>query len=132
MSLPGIRAAATRSGAAEEKSPGTTTSPSLSAPAGWTVTLFAVRRICAPAAWSMSSVWSRVGTRLDHGRRARRVEAGEEDRGLHLRARDFRLELGAAQRAGAADDERRVAVGRLHVGAHAAQRLGDPLHRARR
>src|SRR5436309_1537472 len=40
-----MRAAATRSGAAEEKSPGTMTSPSRSAPAGSTVTEVVRRRM---------------------------------------------------------------------------------------
>src|SRR5581483_1836014 len=63
MSLPGMRAAATSSGAAAEKSPGTTTSPSRSAPTGSTVTVPARRRTRTPAASSSSSVWSRVATR---------------------------------------------------------------------
>jgi hypothetical protein len=48
-------------GAAEEKSPGTSISPSSSRSAGCTVTLFSRRVIETPAASSISSVWSRVG-----------------------------------------------------------------------
>ena len=62
-SLPGTSAAATSSGAADEKSPGTSTSSSRSAPAGPTVTDAGVRRTRTPAASSMRSVWSRVGIR---------------------------------------------------------------------
>ena len=60
-SLPGTRAAAASSGAADEKSPGTSTSPSRSEPAGWTVIEVGPRRTGTPAPSSMSSVWSRVG-----------------------------------------------------------------------
>ena len=61
-SLPGTSAAATRSGAADEKSPGTSTSPRRRLAPGSTVTEPGRRRTLAPAASSMSSVWSRVGT----------------------------------------------------------------------
>ena len=60
-SEPGTSVAATMNGAAEEKSPGTSISPSSSRSAGCTVTLFSRRVIETPAASSISSVWSRVG-----------------------------------------------------------------------
>ena len=60
-SEPGSSAAATISGAADEKSPGTSTSPSRSALGGSIVTEPGRRRTVTPAASSISSVWSRVG-----------------------------------------------------------------------
>ena len=60
-SEPGTSVAATTNGAAEEKSPGTSTSPSERLVAGLIVTLVARTATCAPAAASIRSVWSRVG-----------------------------------------------------------------------
>jgi hypothetical protein len=48
-----------------------------------------------------------------------------------LRARHLRLDLDPAQRARAADDERRMPIGRLHGRPHPPQRRRDPLHRTR-
>ena len=45
------------------------------------------RQISAPKWMSMRSVWSRVGTRLDHGGAARRMQAGQQHGRLHLRRR---------------------------------------------
>ncbi len=53
--------AATTNGAAEEKSPGTVTSPRRSVRAGWIVTAWPRRLTRAPAAVRIRSVWSRVG-----------------------------------------------------------------------
>ena len=78
-------------GAAEEKSPGTSISPSSSRSAGCIVTLFSRRVIVAPAASSMSSVWSRVGCGSTTVVSPFGVEPGEEDRRLDLRARDRQL-----------------------------------------
>ena len=61
-SEPGTSVAATISGAAEEKSPGTSTSPSDSRSAGRMLTLSGRRVTGAPAVSSIRSVWSRVGT----------------------------------------------------------------------
>ena len=59
-SLPGTIRAATRKKAAEEKSPGTGTSPASSRSVGETVMLPPSRRISAPADARRRSVWSRV------------------------------------------------------------------------
>ena len=68
--------------------------------------------------------------RLDDCRLAfARVEPGEQDRRLHLRARDRQLVRDRLDVA-ALDRQRRVSVGRLDRDAHSPQRLGDPLHRA--
>jgi len=69
--------------------------------------------------------------RLDDGRLARRVDAGEQHGGLHLRARHRQLVRQPAQGLDALDHERRVAFRRHDVRAHPAQRLGDAFHRAR-
>ena len=61
-SEPASSVAATRNGAAEEKSPGISTSPSSSRSAGATETLRGFRRTGTPACASMFSVWSRVGS----------------------------------------------------------------------
>ena len=58
---PGTSVAATTKGAADEKSPGTSTSPSESRSTGRTVTLVGRTVTLAPASCSMRSVWSRVG-----------------------------------------------------------------------
>ena len=60
-SEPGTSVAATTNGAADEKSPGISTSPSESRSAGRTVTLVGRTVTAAPAAASIRSVWSRVG-----------------------------------------------------------------------
>ena len=98
--------------------------------AGRTVTLCSRRVTGAPAASSMSSVWSRVGTGSTTVVSPVGVEAGEEDRRLHLRARDRELVRDPVQRP-PLDAHRQVAVLRLDAGAHARERLGDPLHRPR-
>ena len=61
-SEPARSVAAAMNGAAEEKSPGTSTVPSSSRSTGQTDALFCRRRIRAPAASSIGSVWSRVGS----------------------------------------------------------------------
>ena len=71
------------------------------------------------------------GDALDHRRRPLGVQPGEEDRGLHLRARHLRLDLDPAQSGRASDHEGRVPVGGLDGRAHLPQRRGDPLHRPR-
>src|SRR5262249_10350087 len=63
---------------------------------------------------------------LDHRRGAVRVEAGEQNGRLHLRARDRQLVLDALQPVAALDDERT----RRDARAHPVQRLGDAVHRA--
>jgi len=75
-------------------------------------------------------VWSRVGT-VDDGGLPFRREAGEQDGRLHLCARDRQLVVDRLEQR-ALDHERRMTVGRLDARAHAAQRLADALHRARR
>ncbi len=66
-----------------------------------------------------------AGKRLDHGRGPSiGVEAGEEDGGLHLRARDRELVPDPVELR-AVDAEGCVAVRRLDVPAHPAQRIGD-------
>ncbi len=71
------------------------------------------------------------GTRLGHRRLPLGVQAGEEDGGLHLRARDRKPVRDPPEPVRAPDDERKPAAGRLDGGAHRAQRLGDALHRPR-
>ncbi len=66
---------------------------------------------------------------LDDRRLPFRVQAGEEDRGLHLRARDGKLVGDRAERS-CVDPERQVTVHRLEAGTHPSERLGDPPHRA--
>ena len=61
-SLPGTIRAAAMKKAAEEKSAGTGMSPDSSRSAGETVSSSPLRRILAPAAASIRSVWSRVWT----------------------------------------------------------------------
>ena len=68
--------------------------------------------------------------RLDHGRLAVREESGEQDGRLHLRGGDGKLVVDRLQLGGSFDDERRVAVRRLHRRAHPSQRLGNTLERA--
>jgi hypothetical protein len=67
----------------------------------------------------------------DHGRPGARVQSGEEQARLDLRARDRKLVPNRGERA-SLDDERSVAVGRLDPSAHLAQRPRDPLERAAR
>ena len=59
---PASSVAATRNGAAAEKSPGISTSPSSRRSAGQTVALVDRRCTRTPAASSSASVWSRVGS----------------------------------------------------------------------
>ena len=66
--------------------------------------------------------------RLDHGRAALRVEAGVQDAGLDLGARDRQLVEDALQLA-ALDDERRLPVRGLDLCAHLGERLGHAIHR---
>ena len=57
----GTSVAATMNGAAEEKSPGTSTAPSRRRSGGSTLTELGRTVTCAPASCSINSVWSRVG-----------------------------------------------------------------------
>ena len=57
----GTNVAATMNGAAEEKSPGTSTSPSCKRSGGSTLTELGRTVTRAPPACSINSVWSRVG-----------------------------------------------------------------------
>ena len=127
-SEPGTRVAATMNGAAEEKSPGTSTSPSESRSAGRTVTLVDRTATSAPAACSMRSVWSRVGAGSTTVVSPSGEQPGEQDRRLDLRARDGQRVVDRVERA-PGDRHRQVAVRRLEARAHAAERLGDPTHR---
>ena len=87
-SEPGTSVAATTNGAADEKSPGTSTSPSESRSAGRTVTLVGRTRDARAGRREHPLGVVARRRRLDHGRLAVGVEAGEQDRRLHLRARD--------------------------------------------
>ena len=85
----------------------------------------------APAAASISSVWSRVGSGSTTvvapvGVEARRAASPTSPARSRPAARSRSRCSGAAL-----DHDRRVAVGRLDPRAHPAQRLGDPLHRPR-
>ena len=130
ISEPGTSAAATRNGAADERSPGTSTLAERPAPsAGWTVALPGRRRTRAPARSSMRSVWSRVGAGSST------VVSPSSARSPARRTAD----LTCADATGSSyampwsrapsTHERRVAVRRRHGRPHAAERLADPLHR---
>ena len=67
---------------------------------------------------------------LDDGGRPVRVEACQEDRGLHLCARHREHVLDSLERVGAVDDDGRPAVRRLDARAHSLQRFGDTVHRS--
>ena len=127
----GSSVAATRNGAAAEKSPGTSTCGRRRRSAGLTVTLVRAAPDARPGRGQHQLGVVARRQRLDDGRLALGVEAREQDARLHLRARDRQLVRDALERA-ALDRERRRALGRLDPRAHAAQRLGDPLHRALR
>ena len=83
----------------------------------------------APAAASISSVWSRVGTGSTTVVAPVRVEPGEQDARLHLRARHRQLVADPAQLA--ALDRRAAAVRRSSRPSApiSAQRRGDPVDR---
>ena len=111
-------------------------------PAGSSSTIVATVRSGTPSAWSMRSVWSResVGSRSE--RRAVCVEAREEERALHLGARDGQVVLDRAEVlvvVEARDAERRGDVAGLRrvrraldVRAARPQRSRDAHHRAAR
>ena len=123
--------AATMNGAAAEKSPGTVTSGRCSCPAGSIETDSrppANARSCC-VEHELGVVAGRRG--LDDGGRAVRVEPGEQDRRLHLRARHREHVLDSLQRIRPFDDDGRFAVRRLDARAHPLQRLGDAVHRSR-
>ena len=123
--------AATMYGAAEEKSPGTSRSSGLSRSAGQTEIARAAsarRGRRPPRAAARCGRGSGFGSTTTVGP-SRRLEPGEEDGRLHLGARDRQLVADRVE-AVAGDHDRRVAVGRLDVRAHLAQRLGDALERA--
>ena len=126
---PGSSVAATTKGAAAEKSPGNVDlaeAQLLGRADGDAAAACASRG--TPAASSISSVWSRVGSGSTHGRAAGREQPGEQDARLHLRARHRQLVADPAQLA-ALDRERRLAVGALDARAHLGERVGDPVDR---
>ena len=123
--------AATRNGAAEEMSPGTSTLPSCEAldrphrdgarPLG---------DARAGGAQQALGVIARRH-RLDHGGRAGHgVEAGEQDARLDLRRGDRQLVADRLQLAAAVDVQRRAAVAVAEHGAHQPQRHRDAVDRA--
>ena len=70
------------------------------------------------------------GERLDDRRRAVGRQGGEQDRGLHLRARHRCSPGDPGERSTAADPQRGCPSGRrLHVGPHGAERVDDARHR---
>ena len=125
----GNSVAATMNGAAEEKSPGTSTAASRRRSGGSTLTELGRTVTRAPASCSINSVWSRVG-------RARRTvvlpvgaEAGEQDRGLDLRARHRQLVVDRLERrAGRSVSGRWPSVVSIWAPMR-RERLGDALHR---
>ena len=128
----GISVAATMNGAAEEKSPGTSTAAEPQALGRVDADRARPRRSTrAPAACSISSVWSRVGAGSITVVVPVGAEAGEQDGRLHLRARDRQLVVDRLERR-AGDRQRQMPVGGLDLRAHPPQRLGDALHRPRR
>ena len=131
-SEPASSVAATRNGAAEEKSPGISSSPSSSRSAGATVTLRGFRVTRAPAAREhVLGVVARRQRLLDRRLAALGEQPGEEHGGLHLRARDREL---VRDRPCSAPPST-VSGARPSVVSTVApicrERLGDPLHRAR-
>ena len=130
---PGSSAAATRNGAAEEMSPGTSTSrrPQRRRPAR-RVTEPGRRATRAPAAASISSVWSRVGAGSTHRRRAlprRGRRAGSPT--SPARSRPAACSRSRRARRPRSRSGRRPSVVSID-GAHPAERLGDAPHRAAR
>ncbi len=128
-SEPGTRVAASTNGAAEEKSPGI-------------VDLAQRQPLCGsdrdarrpdrdgrtrPGKHPLRVVAGRGG--LDDGGLAVRVQAGEQEARLHLRARHGQHVVDRVERP-ALDPQRQPAVARLDAGAHPYQRLGDAAHRA--
>ena len=98
---PGCAAAATIQNAADEKSPGTVSCCAVSdCPPSHRHAPAAVLDLDASAkgAQRMFGVIARL-RRLDDGRRAAGVNAGQQDRALDLRARHFRLIGDCVQRA---------------------------------
>ena len=119
--------AATRNGAADEMSPGISTSSSRSRLGSLhrdarRATGHARARALEQALGVVSS-----RDRLHDGRASLRLDACEEHRRLHLSRSDGQLVVDRAK-GGAVHDERRVALGRLDVRAHAPERLRDALH----
>ena len=129
-SEPGTSAAATIRNAAEEKSPGSATVVPCNAcgPSSSTQSS-APRSAHAEVAQHALGVIARAHRLLDPGRPAG-LQAGEEDRRLHLRARDRERVRDADERT-ALDAERCPAVARLARDrrAHATERLDHPPHR---
>ena len=114
---PAMSVAATTSGAADETSPGTSSSPARGAPPARRSRSRAHRDAAGGLEHPLGVVARRH--RLEHGRSRRRGPgARRADRRLHLRARDGRL---VARRASAAPrSPAGVAVRGLDAGAHAA------------
>ena len=69
------------------------------------------------------------GMRLAHVGLAIRVQAGQQQRGFHLRACDRQAGVDALQRPSAADAQRRAAAIGFDQRAHRRQRLDHPPHR---
>ena len=127
----GCSVAATMNGAAEEKSPGTSTSPSARlAPADRRSTELGRRSTLRAGGLRASARCGRGSARLDDGRPARRAEPGEQDRRLHLRARHGQLVVDRVERPPV---DRRAAGGRRssRSARPCAERLGDAPHRPR-
>ena len=121
--------------AAEDGSPGTSTSPSSSSSALPTVVRNPPCRHRPRARHGRAGgsqhplgvVAARDG--LDHGRRVG-DEPGEQHARLDLRARDRKLVLDAGQRRAVDRERREAALARLDPRPHQRQRLGDPVDRA--
>ena len=130
-SEPASSVPATMNGAAEEKSPGISISPSSSRSGRRDRDAARLpRHAHAGLREQVLGVVARRQRLLDRGLTALGVEAGEQHGRLHLCARDGQLVRDRCQRA-AFNRERRAAVRRLHGRGHQPQRLGDPLHRPR-
>ena len=122
--------AATTKNAADDGSPGTSSSNGSGAPASTrTVPSAGRHRRTERREHALGVIAAR--DRFDDLGHAPRLEAGEHERTLHLRARDARRVPAAGERAAAHDDRRQRAVGaRVDRRAHRAQRLDDARHRA--
>ncbi len=122
--------AATMNGAAEEKSPGTSISPSDSLSAGHTETFDSRRTTVAPGRLEHALGVVPRGCRLDdRGLTVGRIEPRKEDCGLDLSARDGQDVADRLERP-PLDREGQRALGRLDSRAHRRERVRDTTHRA--
>ena len=131
-SLPGTSVAATMKKAAEEKSAGTTIRPASSALGRLRRRRASPSRRDVGAGGGQHALGVVAGRqRLDHPRLALGQQPGEEQAGLDLGAGDRQLvgRCRAAARRATSSGGRRSSRA-LELGAHPAQRLGDPVDRA--